>query len=105
MFTMKIENLLKSALPKKSSGSGPAVFALITGLAVGAILGVLFAQESGDDVRKKLIDGAKKLAGIQESDEQEEVQETEHHAPVAKKPKSDIKSLIHESHTASSSPQ
>jgi len=102
---MKIEKLLKSALPQRSSGSGISVFALVTGLAVGAVLGVLFAQESGEDVRKKLVDAAKKLAGIesQEEEEQDDQQENTQHEVVAKKPKSDIKSLIHEAHVSASS--
>jgi gas vesicle protein len=100
---MKIEKLLKSALPHKSSGTGPAAFALIAGLAVGAVLGVLFAPDNGGDLRKKIVDGAKKLAGLQVEEEGEEQEEqVEKHEPVAKKPKSDIKSLIHEAHISAS---
>jgi len=98
---MKIEKLLKSAVPHRSSGVGPAAFALIAGLAVGAVLGVLFAPDNGNDLRKKLVDGAKKLAGLAEEELQEE-EEVKSHEPVAKKPKSDIKSLIHEKHISSS---
>ena len=102
---MKIEKLLKSALPHRSLGSGTTVFALVTGLAVGAVLGILFAQESGEDVRKKLLDAGRKLAGIESEDEAEtdDHQDNVHHEVVAKKPKSDIKSLIHEAHVSASS--
>jgi gas vesicle protein len=100
---MKIEKLLKSAVPHRSSGAGPAAFALITGLAVGAVLGILFAPDNGEDLRKKLIDGAKKLAGLQEEEEVEEEEEIQRPEPIAKKPKSDIKSLIHDAHVSASS--
>jgi len=102
---MKIEKLLKSALPQRSSGSGTTVFALITGLAVGAVLSILFAQESGKDVRKKLLDAGRKLAGLESQDdaENDDHQDNVPHEVVAKKPKSDIKSLIHEAHVSASS--
>ncbi len=51
------------------------VFALLTGLAAGAILGVLFAPEKGEDtrtnIRKSAEDGLDKLRGALEKVEQE----------------------------------
>jgi gas vesicle protein len=100
---MKIEKLFKSALSHNSSGTGPAAFALVAGLAIGAALGVLFAPENGGDFRKKIADGARKLIGAYEEEVEEIVEEVETHEPVAKKPKSDIKSLIREAHVSSAS--
>lgn len=37
-----------------SKNSGNTLFALVTGVAVGAVLGVLFAPEEGKETRKKL---------------------------------------------------
>jgi gas vesicle protein len=100
---MKIEKLFKSALSHKSLNVGPVAFAVVAGLAVGAVLGVLFAPEDGGELRKKIADGAKKLVGIQEEEVEEMVEQPEVHEPVAKKPKSDIKSLIREAHVSSAS--
>lgn len=51
------------------------VFALLTGLAAGAILGILFAPEKGEDtrtnIRKSAEDGLDKLRGALEKVEQE----------------------------------
>ncbi len=51
------------------------VFALLTGLAAGAILGVLFAPEKGEEtrsnIRKSAEDGLDKIRGALEKVEQE----------------------------------
>ena len=39
-----------------------SVLALIAGVAVGAVLGVLYAPEKGEETRKKLMDEAEDLA-------------------------------------------
>lgn len=46
-------------MSKKNSCSG---FPFLVGLALGAIAGILFAPESGEDTRKKLGDKSKELA-------------------------------------------
>ncbi|TCD04019.1 YtxH domain-containing protein [Pedobacter psychroterrae] len=71
-------------------------FAVIAGLAVGAVLGVLFAPESGADVRKNV---RNRITGSDPSEQSfaEQREQPLTHAP-AKRPKSDIKELIHEAH-------
>lgn len=50
-----------SALTNRNSDSSLPVVALLTGLAVGAVLGVLFAPKSGEDTRNTIADKAKDL--------------------------------------------
>ncbi len=95
---MKTGKLIKAVLQSGSSETATAVFALIGGLAVGAALGVLFAPESGKTARKKIIDAIKGLTGLAEPVQAEAVQ-PEIKRP-GRKPKSDIKQLIHEAHMA-----
>ncbi len=50
-------------MSEKSSGSGFAFIAgLVVGGAVGALAGLLFAPETGEETRKKLGDKSKELA-------------------------------------------
>lgn len=50
-----------SNLPQRSTDTTGAVVALLTGLAVGAVLGVLFAPESGRKTRERISDKALNL--------------------------------------------
>ncbi|TCC97046.1 YtxH domain-containing protein [Pedobacter hiemivivus] len=45
-------------LPYKPSDNAGSIVALLTGLAVGAVLGVLFAPESGKRTRRRISDKA-----------------------------------------------
>lgn len=58
---MNYRKTLSSYLPHKTDPANVAV-ALLAGLAVGAILGVLFAPNSGGETRYRLSDKAKDLA-------------------------------------------
>jgi gas vesicle protein len=61
---MNYKRLISSHLPNmphRSSGNSGAVVALLTGLAVGAVLGVLFAPDSGKKTREKISDKASDL--------------------------------------------
>ncbi|MGY4386149.1 gas vesicle protein [Pedobacter sp. UYP24] len=51
-----------SDLTNRSSDKSGAIVALLAGLAVGAVLGVLFAPESGKKTREKISDTALDLA-------------------------------------------
>ncbi|MBE9598315.1 YtxH domain-containing protein [Pedobacter sp. MC2016-24] len=50
-----------SNIPHRSTDTTGAVVALLTGLAVGAVLGVLFAPESGKKTRERISDKALNL--------------------------------------------
>ena len=59
---MKYEKMLSNCV-SKDSDSSKAIVALLTGLAVGAVLGVLFAPSSGEETRSLISDKASDLTG------------------------------------------
>ncbi len=95
---MKTEKLIQSLLHPGSSGRTNGIIALVAGLAAGAVLGVLFAPESGTSAREKLSDAAKKLFGGNAEESEESFEKPIAQNTISKKPKSDIKSIIHEAH-------
>lgn len=113
---MKFKNLLAKSFAQRSNQNANVTIALIAGLAVGAVLAVLFAPGSGEDVRRGIADKAKGLGDdikdtysslknrlTGEGGHEEAETETEPELPyvahaAAKRPKSDIKELIHEAH-------
>ncbi|RZM25782.1 MAG: YtxH domain-containing protein [Pedobacter sp.] len=109
---MNYEKLMASVLARNTSNNSKVSIALIAGLAVGAALGVLFAPKSGASVRKSIGDQANLLGDgacnlytslrdriSGEHEPEVSTSEDEHIAhAVGKKPKSDIKGLIHEAH-------
>ncbi|PTT00257.1 YtxH domain-containing protein [Pedobacter sp. HMWF019] len=58
---MKFNKLLSDCASRKTDSSLPIV-ALLAGLAVGAVVGILFAPESGENTRGKISDKAGDLA-------------------------------------------
>lgn len=58
---MKFKKLLSECATSKTDSTMPIV-ALLAGLAVGAVVGILFAPESGADTRGKISDKAGDLA-------------------------------------------
>ena len=104
--TMKYRKLISDIVHQKSNSNTEIAIGLIAGLAVGAVLGVLFAPESGEQLRKGILGKANDYAdGLQDdftgSDEAQEAPYVSHPAP--KHPKSNIKDLIHQAHTGEQS--
>lgn len=58
---MKLKKLISDCATRKTDTSMPIV-ALLAGLAVGAVIGMLFAPERGADIRGKISDKAGDLA-------------------------------------------
>jgi len=112
---MKYRKLIGKYLAHKSDNNNAQVaIALVAGLAVGAIVSVLFAPDSGAGTRGKISDGAKnlrygfqdkynilkeKVFGVEAIEEDIVEQEVPHYKhTVTKKPKSDIKEILEHAH-------
>ncbi|MDF3077479.1 MAG: hypothetical protein K0S09_1368 [Sphingobacteriaceae bacterium] len=61
-ITMNYKRTISKYLDNRKTDPARVVVALLAGLAVGAVLGVLFAPESGEETRYRISDGAKGLA-------------------------------------------
>ena len=105
---MKYKKLMANTFGQRSDHSAQLAVALIAGLAVGAVVAVLFAQKSGKDMRRQITslinrindrnaERDKRDGGVRNGAEQDQM---DHHVnqAVNKKPKSNIKELIHEAH-------
>ena len=95
---MNYKKLAANTFCWKSSNNGQVVAALLIGVAVGAVFSVLFAPESGNDIRSRIANKFKSHEDdeFDQSQEPTEPSYVTHAAP--KKPKSSIKELIHEAH-------
>lgn len=98
---MKTDKLIKEFFAPQSVGTTEKLIGLAAGLAAGVVLGVLFAPGSGRSLRERIITAATEL--IKGKVEEELAVETETSVQgTKKKPKSDIKELIHQAHVAAS---
>lgn len=112
---MEFKKIIRAALKKESGANTKVAVAIITGVAVGATLAVLFAPQSGRKVLKTVGHTGRKfsdhvndlVAELKEkffnTGDDAEVQGSEEIANelhAAKKPKSDIKELLHKAHQA-----
>ncbi|SMC46804.1 YtxH domain-containing protein [Pedobacter africanus] len=97
---MKTKKIIESLLTPRSSDKTKAITLLIGGLAVGAAIGVLFATEKGKLMRQKICDTVNNLFDHQETDDCAEPVSNQKDQNAGKKPKSDIKSIIHNAHAA-----
>jgi gas vesicle protein len=112
---MKYGKIIGKILARKSNNNAQVAVAIVAGLAAGAIISILFAPESGKDARKLINDKAKglgnsakdkftalrnRIAGHDLEEHKDDVApEVPHfvHTP-AKKRKSDIRTIVHDSH-------
>lgn len=60
---MNYKKYLPDAICKKSNNTSAILGALLAGVAVGAAIGILFAPDSGAEVRSQISDKARDLAG------------------------------------------
>lgn len=115
-IAMNYKKLMAKTFDQRSDNRPQMVFALIAGLAAGAVVAVLFATKSGKNMRRQITDkiaglgqdardiyasmickNAQSRASLTNGAEEDQVNHYVHQA-ATKKPKSDIKELIHDAH-------
>ena len=77
----------------RSNGGGVAI-ALFTGLAVGAILGILVAPKSGKETRNNLMDKGEKLMEMGRESVPDVVEKTKNFVESGKKKIEEIKDAV-----------
>jgi gas vesicle protein len=114
---MNYRKQLRKILTAKADNSGMVACALIGGLAAGAVLAVLFAPKRGSELPSDITHSGRKFGGSlwelmnrlkekfgdgpdSEQDGGENREGKTNVSPSVKKPKSDIRSLIHEAHSS-----
>ena len=76
------------------SNSGGVVIALFAGLAIGAILGVLFAPKSGKETRNDLMDKGEKLMEMGKESVSDVVEKTKDFVESGKKKIEELKGAV-----------
>ena len=97
---MKTKKIIESLLTPKSSDRTTALAILMGGLAVGAAVGLLFATKKGKAIRQKICDTVGNLFDHQKGNESSEPVSHSRDHYTGKRPKSDIKNIIHDAHAA-----
>jgi gas vesicle protein len=77
----------------RSSGRG-VVIALFTGLAIGAIIGVLFAPKSGKETRNDLMDKGEKFMEMGKESVSDVVEKTKDFVESGKKKIEELKDAV-----------
>ncbi|WP_158799057.1 YtxH domain-containing protein [Pedobacter sp. L105] len=93
---MRIKNILTNAIAQKSNQDTNVAIGIIAGLAIGAAFSLLFTPFSGKSVRKTIAERIFNDVQPDETGQEPEAVTTGRQ----KKPKSDIKELIHQAHVA-----
>lgn len=99
---MKTKKIIESILTPRPSGRTTAITVLIGGLAVGAAVGMLFGTKKGRTVRQKICDTVSRLFDHQETNGSSAPVSYSRHHYTGKRPKSDIKNIIHNAHADAS---
>lgn len=97
---MKPTQFISKVFDKNNSAT-PIALAALAGVAIGAVVAVLFAPASGKIVRHTIVDRAKGLLGLRDKEKENGISEPTSDEPKLahkniKKPKSDIKALTNE---------
>jgi len=80
-------------MKSESNGIG-VVVALFTGLAVGAVLGVLFAPKSGKEIRKDLMDKGEKFMEMGKESVSDVVEKTKDFVETGKQKIEELKNIV-----------
>jgi len=80
-------------MPNNGNGSGVAI-ALFTGLAIGAIFGILFAPKSGQETRNELVENSERLMDMGKKSVSDVVEKTNDLAESGKKKIEELKAVV-----------
>lgn len=76
------------------SNSSSVAIALFTGLAIGAIFGILFAPKSGQETRNELVEKSEKLMEMGKESVSDVVEKTKDLAETGKKKIEELKRAV-----------